>query len=42
MVQVAKKNLPGISAGLRQGAIQWTDYESSYFDLVTCPSSFYL
>ena len=42
MIQVARKNLAGIPADLRQGNIRRTDYESDWFDLVTCTGSFYL
>jgi len=42
MVQVARKNLAAVPADLRQGNIQHTDYESDWFDLVTCTGSFYL
>jgi SAM-dependent methyltransferase len=42
MVQVAHKNLAGIPADLCQGNIRHTDYESDWFDLVTCTGSFYL
>ena len=42
MVQLAKKNLSGIRADLRQGNICSTNYESNFFDVVTCTGSFYL
>lgn len=42
MVQLAKKNLSGIRADLRQGNIRNTNYESNFFDVVTCTGSFYL
>lgn len=42
MVQLAKKNLSGIRADLRQGNIRSTNYESNFFDVVTCTGSFYL
>lgn len=42
MIQVAMKNLSGIRVDLRQGNIRHTDYESNFFDTVTCTGSFYL
>jgi ubiquinone/menaquinone biosynthesis C-methylase UbiE len=42
MIKQAKKNLAGIQADLRAGNIRRTDYESDFFDLVTCTGSFYL
>lgn len=42
MVQLAKKNLSGIRVDLRQGNIRSTNYESNFFDVVTCTGSFYL
>ena len=42
MVQLAKRNLAGIKADLRHGNIRRTDYESNFFDLITCTGSFYL
>ena len=42
MVQLARKNLAGIPADLRQGNIEHTDYEDGFFDIVTCAGSFYL
>lgn len=42
MVQQAAQNLAGIKADLRQGNIRQTDYDSNFFDLVTCTGSFYL
>lgn len=42
MVQLAKKNLSGIRADLRQGNIHNTNYESNFFDVITCTGSFYL
>ncbi len=42
MVKVATKNLAGIGVDLRLGNIRQTDYESNFFDLVTCTGSFYL
>jgi ubiquinone/menaquinone biosynthesis C-methylase UbiE len=42
MVAQAGRNLEGIKVHLKQGNISATDYESGYFDLVTCTGSFYL
>lgn len=42
MVRRARKNLQGIHVDLRQGSIQDTDYESGFFDAITCVGSFYL
>ncbi len=42
MVQLAKQNLAGTGADLRQGSIRRTDYESDFFDVATCSGSFYL
>ena len=42
MVALARKNLSDLSADIRLGNIQKTDYEDEYFDLVTCTGSFYL
>jgi len=42
MVQVARKNLAGTRADIRKGSIRRTDYESDFFDLITCTGSFYL
>lgn len=42
MVEQAKRNLAGIEADVRQGNIRATNYESDFFDLVTCSGSFYL
>ncbi len=42
MVQLAKKNLSGIRADLRQGNIRNSNFESNFFDVVTCTGSFYL
>jgi ubiquinone/menaquinone biosynthesis C-methylase UbiE len=42
MVRLATKNLTGIKADLRQGNIRRTDYESNFFDVITCTGSFYL
>ena len=42
MVQLARKNLAGISADIRQGDIRSTEYDDGFFDTVTCTGSFYL
>lgn len=42
MLQLAEKNLAEIQVDLRHGSIQKTDYESDFFDVVTCTGSFYL
>jgi len=42
MVQLARKNLAGINANIRQGDIRHTNYPDSFFDIVTCTGSFYL
>lgn len=42
MVAVARRNLVGIPADLRQGTIRQTAYESDSFSLVTCTGSFHL
>lgn len=42
MINLAKVNLQNIKANLRQGNITTTDYDSNYFDLITCTGSFYL
>ncbi len=42
MVQLAERNLAGIKADLRHGSIRQTDYESNFFDMITCTGSFYL
>ena len=42
MVEQARRNLAGIETDFRQGNIRVTDYESDFFDLVTCSGSFYL
>ncbi len=41
MVRLAKQSL-GTGADLRQGNIRRTNYESDFFDAVTCSGSFYL
>ncbi len=42
MINLAKTNLKNIKANLQQGNIVSTNYENSYFDLITCTGSFYL
>jgi ubiquinone/menaquinone biosynthesis C-methylase UbiE len=42
MVEQASSNLADIAVDLQCGNIRATDYESDYFDLVTCSGSFYL
>ena len=42
MVRRARKNLQGIPVDLRQGSIRNTDYQSGFFDAITCVGSFYL
>ena len=42
MIEEARKNLTGIKADLRQGNIRSTNYESNFFDIITCTGSFYL
>lgn len=42
MVNLARKNLIDVAADLRVGTIARTDYDSYFFDLVTCTGSFYL
>ena len=42
MVRQARRNLTGIRVDLRPGSIRHTDFESDFFDLVTCTGSFYL
>jgi len=42
MVALARKNLSDVIVDIRLGNIQQTDYETDYFDLVTCTGSFYL
>jgi ubiquinone/menaquinone biosynthesis C-methylase UbiE len=42
MVDQARRNLVEIQAELRQGSIEATEYESGFFDLITCSGSFYL
>lgn len=42
MIEQARRNLGGIEVSLKQGNIYSSNYESGYFDLVTCSGSFYL
>ncbi|MDD5468883.1 MAG: class I SAM-dependent methyltransferase [Anaerolineales bacterium] len=42
MIELARENLADAPANLRIGSIAQTDYESDFFDLVTCTGSFYL
>lgn len=42
MVHRARENLKGIPADLREGSIRRTDFESNFFDVVTCFGSLYL
>ncbi|MFX0061604.1 MAG: class I SAM-dependent methyltransferase [Candidatus Hermodarchaeota archaeon] len=42
MIQQAKKNLAGIDVDLRQGNIRNSDYQSNFFNIITCSGSFYL
>lgn len=42
MVRRARKNLQGLSVDLRQGSIRKTDYDSNFFDAITCVGSLYL
>jgi ubiquinone/menaquinone biosynthesis C-methylase UbiE len=42
MIELARENLAGVPVNLRIGSIARTDYESDFFDLVTCTGSFYL
>lgn len=42
MVNLARDELSGLGADIRQGDIQYTGYEDNFFDLVTCTGSFYL
>ncbi len=42
MINLAKTNLINIKADLQQGNITSTNYQSNYFDLITCTGSFYL
>ena len=38
-IRKARQNLDGIGVDLRVGSVENTDYESGYFDIVTCFSS---
>jgi len=42
MINLAKTNLINIKADLQIGNITNTNYQSNYFDLITCTGSFYL
>jgi len=42
MLQLAEKNLAEIKVDLRWENIQKTDYDSNFFNVVTCTGSFYL
>jgi len=42
MIEQAQRNLRGVRVDLRQGSIRRTEYETGFFDLVTCVGSFYL
>jgi len=42
MVRLARKNLEGTNIRIKNGNIKKTDFESDYFDLITCTGSFYL
>jgi ubiquinone/menaquinone biosynthesis C-methylase UbiE len=42
MIELARENLADVPVNLRIGSIARTDYESDFFDLVTCTGSFYL
>jgi SAM-dependent methyltransferase len=42
MVERARRNLKGVEADLRLGSIRETDYDSDFFDAITCVGSFYL
>ncbi len=42
MVDQASRNLAEIKVDLQQGNIRATEYESEFFDLITCSGSFYL
>jgi ubiquinone/menaquinone biosynthesis C-methylase UbiE len=42
MLRRARKNLQGVSVDLRQGSIRHTEYDSGFFDAITCVGSFYL
>ena len=42
MVDQASRNLAGIKVDLQQGNIRATEYESEFFDLITCSGSLFL
>lgn len=42
MINLAKTNLTNINVDLQIGNIASTNYESNFFDLITCTGSFYL
>jgi len=42
MIELARENLADVPVNLRIGSIARTEYESDFFDLVTCTGSFYL
>jgi ubiquinone/menaquinone biosynthesis C-methylase UbiE len=42
MVRLARRNLAGTLAEIRQGSIEQTEYQDEFFDVVTCLGSFYL
>ena len=42
MIALARENLADVPVNLRVGSIARTDYQSDFFDLVTCTGSFYL
>lgn len=42
MVDLARRNLPGHSAVIKLGSIQYAPFDDNFFDLITCTGSFYL
>jgi ubiquinone/menaquinone biosynthesis C-methylase UbiE len=42
MIELARKNLAGVTADLKVANVCTTGYESDFFDVVTCTGSFYL
>jgi len=42
MIELARENIADVPVNLRIGSIARTDYESDFFDMVTCTGSFYL
>jgi ubiquinone/menaquinone biosynthesis C-methylase UbiE len=42
MIDQASRNLAGIKVDLQQGNIRATEYESEFFDLITCSGSLFL